>query len=404
MTEKQKDYSVRDLKIKANDIRVDLIKMLAESGKNTKSGHTAGPLGLADIFTALYFKVLKYDPKNPDWDERDILVLSNGHCTPIRYVTMAHAGYFPISELKTLRQFGSRLQGHPERDRLPGLETTSGPLGSGLSQAAGMALALRMDKVKNRWVYVVMSDGELEEGNSWEAAMLAGKYRLSNVIAIVDRNNIQIDGATEDIMPLENLRAKWEAFGWHVLEVDGNDVEAVVKVYDTAKAITENPVVIIAHTVPGKGVSFMEYNYKWHGIPPGIQDVDGAPPKEKQAEEALKQLEAYGEIIRANMNKWAKIILDALVIGLVLSGLSFFINRADHVNLACVNAPGQVWAPDNSSSPYTEERNGWPFIYYKKIPASSEKCYAPSNADLKYPHSGPQSLFTGYSDFDGLVL
>jgi transketolase len=285
MGEQKKKYSLPALEKKANDIRIDLIKMLEHAG----SGHSAGPLGLADIFTALYFAVMKHDPKNPDWDERDILVLSNGHCTPVRYATMAHAGYFDKKELMTLRQFGSRLQGHPERLRLPGLETTSGPLGSGLSQAAGMALALRMDKAQHRWVYCVMSDGEQNEGNIWEAAMFAAKYKLNNVIAIADRNNIQIDGPTESVMPLENLRDKWEAFGWHVLEVDGNDIEAVIDSCNMAKAIVEKPVMIIAHTVPGKGVDFMEYDFHWHG----------APPNHEQAVKALKELRTLQGKIRS---------------------------------------------------------------------------------------------------------
>jgi transketolase len=285
MADKQKNYSVKELQEKANDIREDLIKTLEHAG----SGHSAGPLGLADIFTALYFNVLKHDPKHPDWDERDILLLSNGHCVPVRYVTMAHAGYFPKKELMTLRQLGSRLQGHPERTKLPGLENTSGPLGCGLSQAAGMSLAMRMDKTMHRWVYVVMGDGELDEGNIWEAAMLAGKYHLSNIIGIVDRNNIQIEGPTEKVMPLESLRDKWEAFGWHVIEIDGNDIEAVIDACNMAKAIVEKPVVILAHTVPGKGVDFMEYDFHWHGV----------PPNHEQAVKALKELRTLGGKIRS---------------------------------------------------------------------------------------------------------
>ncbi len=269
----------------ANDIREDIIRMLEHAG----SGHSAGPLGLADIFTALYFDILKHDPKKPDWDERDILILSNGHCVPVRYATMAHAGYFDRKELMTLRQFGSRLQGHPERLMLPGLENTSGPLGCGLSQACGMALGLRMDKQNHRWVYVVMSDGEQDEGNTWEAAMLAGKYKLSNIIAITDRNNIQIDGPTETIMPLEDLHAKWEAFGWHVLEIDGNDIEAVIDACAMARAIVEKPVMIIAHTVPGMGVDFMEYDFHWHG----------APPDHEEAIKALHELRTLGGKIRS---------------------------------------------------------------------------------------------------------
>jgi transketolase len=261
----------------ANTVREDIIRMLEYAG----SGHSAGPLGLADIFTALYFNVLKHDPKNPDWDERDILFLSNGHTVPVRYATMAEAGYFPVEELMTLRKLGSRLQGHPERLKLPGMETTSGPLGSGLSQAAGSAYVLKnIDRNPHRWVYVVMGDGELNEGNIWEAAMFAGKNKLHNLIGIIDRNNIQIDGNTEDVMPLEDLKGKWEAFGWHVIEIDGNNIESIIDACSMARAIVEKPSVIIAHTVPGKGVPFMEYDYHWHG----------APPNSEQAREALKKL------------------------------------------------------------------------------------------------------------------
>ena len=266
---KVKTYSVEELELKANDIRQDIIKMLEHAG----SGHSAGPLGLADIFTALYFDVLKHDPTKPDWAERDILLLSNGHCVPVRYAAMAHAGYFDTKELMTLRQFGSRLQGHPERMKLPGMENTSGPLGCGLSQASGMALAMRMNKDNHRWVYVVMGDGELDEGNIWEAAMLASKYELSNIIGIIDRNNIQIDGPVEQVMPLEDLKSKWEAFGWHVIEVDGNNIEQFIDACAMARAMTEKPVMIIAHTIPGKGVDFMEYDFSWHGKPPDSEQA-----------------------------------------------------------------------------------------------------------------------------------
>ncbi len=278
-------YSIDWLDKKALDIRMDIIRMLEHAG----SGHSAGPLGLADIFTALYFDVLRHDPKQPDWEHRDLLLLSNGHCVPVRYAAMAHAGYFNRKELLTLRQFGSRLQGHPERTRLPGLENTSGPLGSGLSQACGMALAMRMNKETHRWVYVVLGDGELDEGNIWEAAMLAGKERLNNVIGIIDRNNIQIDGPTEQVMPLENLRGKWEAFGWHVLEINGNDIEAVIDACAMARSIVEKPVMIIAHTIPGKGVDFMEYDFHWHGM----------PPNHEQARLALHELRTLGGKIRS---------------------------------------------------------------------------------------------------------
>ena len=281
----KKTYSIEELEVKANDIRQDIISMLEKAG----SGHSAGPLGLADIFAALYFDVMRHDPKNPDWDERDIMLLSNGHCVPVRYAAMAEAGYFPKEELLTLRKLGSRLQGHPEREKLPGLENTSGPLGCGLSQAAGMALAMRMNEDTKRWVYVVMGDGELNEGNIWEAAMLVSKYKLNNVVGIIDRNNIQIDGPTESVMPLEDLRGKWESFGWHVLEIDGNSVEAVIDACAMARAIVEKPVMIIAHTIPGKGVDFMEYDFHWHG----------APPNHEQAVIALHELRTLRGKIRS---------------------------------------------------------------------------------------------------------
>lgn len=267
MTKKQ--LSVVELEVIAEDIRVSIIKSLETAG----SGHSAGPLGLADIFTALYFDVLKHDPKNPEWLERDVLLLSNGHCVPVQYAAMAHAGYFPIPELLTLRKHGSRLQGHPERTRLPGLENTSGPLGCGLSQACGMALAMRMNKQSHRFIYCVMGDGELNEGNIWEAAMLASKEKLHNIIGIIDRNNIQIDGPTEVVMPLEDLKYKWEAFGWRVIEIDGNNMEAIIDACSMARAIVEKPIMIIAHTIPGKGVDFMEYDFHWHGMPPNHEQA-----------------------------------------------------------------------------------------------------------------------------------
>ncbi len=257
------DKEVSMLEKKAEEIRETIINMLVAAG----SGHTAGPLGLADIFAAFYFHILTHDPRNPDWEGRDRLLLSNGHTVPARYAAMAHAGYFPVAECLTLRKFGSRLQGHPERLRLPGLETTSGPLGSGLSQAAGTAYALRMDGKKNR-VYCMMSDGEQEEGNTWEAAMFSGKYALSNLTAVMDRNNIQIDGMTEEVMPLEPIADKYRAFNWHVLEVNGNDIAAFITKVEEAKAIYEKPTLIIAHTIPGKGVPEIEFDYRWHGKPP----------------------------------------------------------------------------------------------------------------------------------------
>jgi len=269
------EKKLKYLEEKANAIRQDIIKMLLEA----KSGHSAGSLGMVDVFVALYFHVLKHNPKKPNWPERDLVVLSNGHICPVLYATLAHAGYFKLEELKTLRKFGSRLQGHPHRGSIVGVETTSGPLGSGLSQAIGMALASKLDKKKNR-IFCLMSDGEHDEGNTWEAIMFAGKNRLSNLTAIIDRNNIQIDGFTEDVMPLDSLRDKYEAFNWHVLEIDGHNISEVVAALYEAGAIYEKPTVVIAHTIAGKGVSFMEKNYLWHGV----------PPNKNQAREALLEL------------------------------------------------------------------------------------------------------------------
>lgn len=257
-----------ELQLTANNIRQSIIGMLVEAG----SGHSAGPLGMADVFTALYFELMNIDPKDPDWDERDWLVLSCGHICPVLYATLSERGYFPNSELKTLRKLGTRLQGHPHNLSLPGIETTSGPLAQGSSQAVGIALAFRMNKQRNR-VYLVMSDGEQQEGQTWEAVMLAGKEKLHNLTAVIDRNNIQIDGYTEDVMPLDDLKAKYEAFNWHVIEVDGHNIQAVINAYREAEAIYEKPTVIIAHTVPGKGVDFMEGKYEWHGKPPKADEA-----------------------------------------------------------------------------------------------------------------------------------
>lgn len=277
--------TLSELEKKAYAIREDIIKMLENAG----SGHSAGPLGLAEIVSALYFDIMRINPKKPDWEDRDYFFLSNGHCVPVQYAAMAEAGYFPKEELMTLRKFGSRLQGHPERIKLPGLENTSGPLGSGLSQAAGVAHVLQhIDKQSHRFVYVITGDGELDEGNIWEAAMFAGKYKLSQLIVFVDRNNIQIDGTTDEVMPLEDLRAKWESFGWHAQEIDGHNVESIIDAASMARAITTKPSVIIAHTIPGKGVDFMEYDYKWHG----------SPPNSEQAKDALHKLRTLGGKIR----------------------------------------------------------------------------------------------------------
>ena len=271
----------------ANNIRESIIEMLVTAG----SGHTAGPLGMADIFTVLYFHTLNHDPKNPNWEDRDRLVLSNGHICPVLYTTMAYAGYFPKEELLTLRKFGSRLQGHPHRDFLPMLETSSGPLGEGLSQAVGMALAEKMDNgtQTGRRIYCLMSDGECEEGQTWEAAMLAGKNKLNNLVALIDRNNIQIDGYTEDIMPLESFSDKWRAWNWHVIEIDGHNMEEIADAFEMAKTIFEKPTMIIAHTIPGKGVKEFERDYRWHGKPPSAEE----------AKKALDELRTLGGKIKS---------------------------------------------------------------------------------------------------------
>jgi len=274
--------NILKLKLLANQIRQDIINSLAAAG----SGHSAGPLGMADVFTALYFNILKHNPKYHFWEGRDRIVLSNGHICPVLYAAMANAGYFPKKELQTLRHYGTRLQGHPHRSTLPGLETTSGPLGSGLSQAAGMAYALQMDKKKNR-VFCLMSDGEQECGQTWEAAMFAGKNKLQNLTAFIDRNNIQIDGYTEDIMPLEPLADKYRAFNWHVIEIDANNIPAVINACNEAATIHEKPTLILAHNIPGKGVSFMENDYLWHG----------KPPTAEEAKVALAELKAWRERI-----------------------------------------------------------------------------------------------------------
>jgi len=269
-----------ELKKKANEIRQDVIKMLLEA----KSGHSAGSLGMADVMTALYFGgVLKHDPKKPDWSERDYFILSNAHICPVWYTTLAHAGYFDKETLKTLRKFRSCLQGHPHMHCAPGVENSGGPLGQGLSIAIGLAYGLKMDGKRNQ-VYCMTGDGEQDEGQMWEAVMFAGKNKMDNLTAIMDRNNIQIDGYTEDVMPLEPLRAKYEAFNWHVIDADGHNIEEIVDACNQAKAIYEKPVMILAHNIPGKGVDFIEFQYSWHG----------KTPNKEEAAEALKQLRTLG--------------------------------------------------------------------------------------------------------------
>jgi transketolase len=273
-----------ELQTHAVDVREGIIRSLLAAG----SGHAGGSLDMADVFTALYFHLLRHDPKNPEWPDRDRLLLSCGHIAPVRYSAMACAGYFPVEELLTLRKFGTRLQGHPERVSLPGLETTSGPLGEGLAQGTGMALGAKMDGADWR-VYVVASDGEHQCGLHWEAMMTAAKFKLDNLTCIVDRNFIQIDGDTEDVMPLEPLADKYRSFNWEVFECDGHDIAALIETIERAKAVRGKPQVVIAKTVMGKGVSYMEGDYLWHG----------KPPKKDEAEIALRELEAARELIGA---------------------------------------------------------------------------------------------------------
>ena len=272
----------KELELAANDVRQGIIRSLCAAG----SGHSAGSLDMADIFTALYGHVMRHDPQQPMWPERDRLLLSCGHITPVRYAAMAVFGYFPVEELLTLRKFGSRLQGHPERVKLPALETTSGPLGEGLAQGTGMALGLKLDGKPSR-VYVVTSDAEHQCGLHWEAMMTAAKFKLNNLTCIIDRNFIQIDGSTEDIMPLEPLADKYRAFNWAVFECDGNDIQSFVDTMAQAQAVSDRPQVIVAHTVPGKGVSYMEGDYTWHGKPPNKEQADVALRELAQAREEM---------------------------------------------------------------------------------------------------------------------
>ncbi|MFH0948555.1 MAG: transketolase [Elusimicrobiota bacterium] len=268
--------TIQELEKKAKIIRADIIKMLCEA----KSGHPGGSLSATDLMVALYFEKLKHNPKNPDWVDRDRVIFSKGHVCPLLYACLAESGYFPTAELITLRKLGSRLQGHPGRNKgLPGIELSTGSLGQGLSAGVGMALGFKLDKKSNR-VYVLMGDGELQEGSIWEAAMSAAHYKLDNLCGIVDVNRLQIDGNVQDVMNVEPLPEKWRAFGFNVIEIDGHSMEQILSGYDKASQTKCQPSVIIAHTVKGKGVSFMENQAGWHG----------KTPNKEQAEAALKEL------------------------------------------------------------------------------------------------------------------
>lgn len=279
------EEKLKELQILSEYLREDVIRMLYAA----KSGHPAGALGMADIFAALYFYVLRHNPKKPLWADRDRLVLSNGHICPVQYAALARAGYFPREELFRLRQMNGTLQGHPHRGSVPGIETSSGPLGSGLSQAIGMALAAKLNKQKQR-IFCVLSDGEHDEGNTWEAILFAAKQRLNNITVIIDRNGIQIDGPTENVLPLGNLRAKYRAFGWHVLEFSGDDIEGFLHAVTEAEQTHEGPTALLAHTISGKGVSFMEQKYEWHG----------KAPNEKEMNRACEEIVARRKLLQRN--------------------------------------------------------------------------------------------------------
>lgn len=251
---------VDELKAISRSLRKAVIEMVHQAG----SGHPGGSLSAADIVTVLYFDKMRIDPARPNWDDRDRLVVSKGHCAPIIYAALAHLGFFPEDSLKTLRQVGSILQGHPDMLKTPGIDMTSGSLGQGLSCGVGMALAGRLSR-KSYYVYVLLGDGELNEGQVWEAAMAAAKYKLSNLIAICDWNGLQLDGPTDEIMPTGDLAAKWRSFGWNTVEIDGHDICQISGAIDEAKSNRTGPTIILARTVKGKGVSFMENDYTWHG-------------------------------------------------------------------------------------------------------------------------------------------
>jgi transketolase len=263
------DLSVPELEKMAKQLRRHVITMIATAG----SGHPGGSLSAADIVTALYFKVMRHDPKNTQWPDRDRFILSKGHAAPILYAALAECGYFPVEELSTLRKLGSRLQGHTDRTLTPGVEMSAGSLGQGLSFGIGVALAGRLDK-RNYHVYVLLGDGECEEGQIWEAAMSAPHFRIDNLTAIVDHNGIQLDGRCCDIMGLESLADKWRSFNWHVIEIDGHDMSQILQALEEAGKTKLRPTVIIAHTVKGKGVSFMENNVDFHGKAPSAQEAE----------------------------------------------------------------------------------------------------------------------------------
>ena len=269
------DSEIKVLEEKAKHIRRLIIQMLAKAG----SGHPGGSLSLTDIITALYFKQMRHNPKDPQWPERDRFHLSKGHCCPALYAVLAESGYFPMEHLWTLRKLGSILQGHPDR-RTPGVEVASGSLGQGLSVALGMSLAVRIDNRASR-VYCAMGDGETQEGNVWEAAMASSHYKSDNLCAIIDYNGFQIDGCTKEIMNLEPMVDKWRSFGWHTIEIDGHNMKEILAAFSEAETIKGKPAIIIAHTVKGKGVSFME----------GVLEFHGRAPTKEEAEKALKELE-----------------------------------------------------------------------------------------------------------------
>ncbi len=283
-----KDEILEKLEINANKVRQYILEMVYTAG----SGHPGGSLSAADIITALYFHIMKHDPKNPQWKERDRFILSKGHAAPALYAALALSGYFPVEELSTLRKLGSRLQGHPDMRKTPGVEISTGSLGQGISCAIGFALAGKLDR-KQYYVYTLIGDGESDEGEVWEAAMCAAHYKLDNLIAFLDRNKLQIDGNTEQVMSIEPVASKWNAFGWHVIEINGHNMREILASVDAAKEVKGRPKMIIAHTIKGKGVSFMEGAVAFHG----------KAPNKAEYEQGMKELKAEAKEIG---KRWAE--------------------------------------------------------------------------------------------------
>lgn len=272
------EEQVKELQEKARKVREDIIEEVYKA----KSGHPGGSLSIADILTVLYFKEMKINPQNPKWEERDRLVLSKGHCSPALYSCLANRGFFPVEDLQSFRSINSYLQGHPDKNKIPGVDMTTGSLGQGLSCANGMAIAGKIEK-RNYRVYCILGDGEIEEGQIWEAAMAANKYKLDNLCVVVDNNNLQIDGTIEEVMSSYPIDEKFKSFGFEIIKIDGHDIEEIIKAFEVARNVKDKPTCIIAKTIKGKGISFMEEQAGWHG----------KAPNDEQYEQAIKELRGF---------------------------------------------------------------------------------------------------------------